>query len=196
MSFSVILAATKDGGIGKNNTIPWMIPEDMKLFKTITTGKHEVGFENAVIMGRKTWESIPEKFRPLPNRLNVIITSESQSKFPENVLVCPNLDTALNKLKENKIVEDIFICGGKTLYEEALKSPLCKTLYLTEIMNDIECDVKVNPELLPPTEFHELCHSEWKKHKEVEYRFMTFYKRNENNEIDVDPTYFVSNKEN
>ena len=70
-----ILACTHNGGIGLNGKLPWRLKEDMKLFKRITTtiqNPNDEGKQNAVIMGRKTWESIPNKFRPLPNRINII----------------------------------------------------------------------------------------------------------------------------
>ena len=68
-----ILACTKKGGIGLNGKLPWRIKEDMMLFKKITTTTAATISQNAVIMGRKTWESIPKKFRPLPNRINIIL---------------------------------------------------------------------------------------------------------------------------
>jgi dihydrofolate reductase len=71
--FSVIVAATTSGGIGKDGNLPWRLSKDMQYFKAVTTRSPE-GKRNAVIMGRKTWESIPAKFRPLPDRINVVIT--------------------------------------------------------------------------------------------------------------------------
>lgn len=71
---TIIVAATKSNGIGLNGQLPWRLPKEIKYFAQVTSNAPE-GTQNAVIMGRNTWESIPKKFRPLPNRLNVVITS-------------------------------------------------------------------------------------------------------------------------
>ena len=73
--FQVVVAATKDEmGIGFEGGLPWRLPKDMAYFKAVTAQVSEPGTRNAVIMGRKTWESIPSKFRPLPGRLNVVLS--------------------------------------------------------------------------------------------------------------------------
>ena len=73
--FHVVVAATKDEmGIGLDGALPWRLPKDMAYFKSITSQVDEPGARNAVVMGRKTWESIPAKFRPLPGRLNVVLS--------------------------------------------------------------------------------------------------------------------------
>jgi len=74
----MIVAATESLGIGINGGLPWRIKRDMKFFKDKTTETHETGKLNAVIMGRKSWESIPAKFRPLPGRLNIVISSQPE----------------------------------------------------------------------------------------------------------------------
>ena len=73
---SIIVAATTTNGIGKNGRLPWCIHEDMKYFMHVTQNAPE-GTQNAVIMGRKTWESIPAKYRPLSKRLNIVISNNS-----------------------------------------------------------------------------------------------------------------------
>lgn len=86
-SLSVIVATTSRGGIGKDGALPWTLPEDMAHFKKVTTALPPgvVDRSNAVIMGRKTWESIPEKFRPLPGRINVVLTKACEDL---NMFVC------------------------------------------------------------------------------------------------------------
>ena len=74
MTYQLVVAATRKLGIGKSGTMPWKLPGDMAYFKELTSKTAESGKQNAVIMGRKTWESIPPKFRPLPNRVNVVLT--------------------------------------------------------------------------------------------------------------------------
>ena len=73
MNFSIIVACTDEGIIGVNNTIPWYIPDDLKYFKTITTGNEKN--KNIVIMGRNTWESLPTQYKPLKDRINIIISN-------------------------------------------------------------------------------------------------------------------------
>ena len=74
MTYQLVVAATRKLGIGKAGTMPWKLPGDMAYFKELTSKTADAGKQNAVIMGRKTWESIPPKFRPLPNRVNVVLT--------------------------------------------------------------------------------------------------------------------------
>lgn len=80
--FSLVVAATvPEFGIGFNGSIPWRIPEDLKFFKETTTSTKDESKQNAVIMGRKTWESIPSKYRPLPSRLNIVLTRNTNSEI-------------------------------------------------------------------------------------------------------------------
>tara|TARA_B100001094_G_C17974909_1_gene692291 strand:- start:61 stop:705 length:645 start_codon:yes stop_codon:yes gene_type:complete len=99
----VIFACTKTGGIGKNGKIPWKIKEDMKLFRKITTntdgGEQK---KNIVIMGRTTWESIPEKFRPLPNRINIILSTTMNKIETEQIY-----NSDLSGLIENFVSESL-----------------------------------------------------------------------------------------
>ena len=77
MTYQLVVAATRKLGIGKAGKMPWKLPGDMAYFKELTSKTAESGMQNAVIMGRKTWESIPPKFRPLPNRVNVVLTRKA-----------------------------------------------------------------------------------------------------------------------
>jgi dihydrofolate reductase/thymidylate synthase len=104
-------------GIGKNGALPWKLPGDLKYFKELTMATSDPSKKNAVIMGRKTWESIPPKFRPLPGRLNVILTSSGSSDYAivENVVVCGSLDASLKLLASTPyslIIEKAFVIGG------------------------------------------------------------------------------------
>merc|ERR1719389_1259735 len=99
---SVIVASTGRGGIGKDGSIPWRLKGDLAYFKRVTTNA-PAGKKNIVIMGRKTWESIPAKFRPLPDRLNVVLTRratepEFSASFPEGVLLASSVVDALTQL--------------------------------------------------------------------------------------------------
>jgi dihydrofolate reductase/thymidylate synthase len=145
MEFSIIAAFVKGSrGIGYKNKLPWKIPEEMAYFKKITTQEHPYG-DNCVIMGRKTWESLPLKYRPLPNRKNIIVSTTMTSLDP-NVLVAPTFEYALGSASSTHI----FVIGGEKVFAEAIKHSMCKTLYLTEIeatsSNNIpQCDVFFPP---------------------------------------------------
>ncbi|MCI5644138.1 dihydrofolate reductase [Treponema porcinum] len=129
---AIIAAYTKNARvIGKNGKIPWNIPDDLKRFKRLTTG-------NAVIMGRKTFESIG---KPLADRLNIVI-SRTKTFTGENCITVNSLERALEEAKERGF-STVFICGGETIYAEAL--PYCTTLYLTEIDADYDGDVFFPP---------------------------------------------------
>lgn len=119
-TISIIAAIGKNRELGKDKKLLWHIPEDMKRFKELTHG-------HAVIMGRKTFESIG---RPLPNRLNFII-SRDPNYTPNGVaIVCSSLEDALEKAKERE-VNEIFIIGGGQIYKEALV--VSDKLYLTVV---------------------------------------------------------------
>ena len=96
MTFQLVVAATRKLGIGKAGSMPWKLPGDMAYFKEITSKTADSGKQNAVIMGRKTWESIPPKFRPLPGRINVVLTrgaagSENSSALSNTAQRAPEL---------------------------------------------------------------------------------------------------------
>jgi dihydrofolate reductase len=115
--------------LGKNNQLLWQLPEDLKRFKQITNG-------HPVIMGRKTWESLPEKFRPLPGRLNIVMTR--QATYPAaGATICSTLEDAIQKAAAEGSPE-IFVIGGGELYKEAL--PFAHKLYLTLIREEKEGD--------------------------------------------------------
>ena len=94
---------------------------------------------NAVIMGRKTWESLPIRFKPLPNRINVVLSRRASLVFPDNVLTAGNLDGALQILEKNN-VPHTFVIGGGEVFKEAIHHGKCQRIYLTEIFSTWECD--------------------------------------------------------
>jgi dihydrofolate reductase len=134
LPFHIIVATDLDNGIGKDGTMPWHLPEDLHYFKTLTS-QPEGGLKPTVIMGRKTWFSLPEKFRPLPNRRNVIISSQAPSQFPNDVHVFSSLDSALSASSGS-----VFVMGGGQLYKEAIKHPYLHTVYRTLIHAHFNCD--------------------------------------------------------
>jgi len=132
--FEVIVAATESGGIGWRKTLPWKIPRDMDFFRTTTLDTENRGEINAIVMGRVTYESIPEKFRSLPGRLNIVITSRAVDAFgSEHVTVFKNLEEALVYLANRSDVARVFVAGGAALYEEALSSKYCTCAHVTRV---------------------------------------------------------------
>ena len=143
-NFSVIGAADLKGGIGKSGTLPWHLPGDMEQFKQVTVTTSSEEKQNAAIMGRKTWESLPEKFRPLAGRLNAVLTRHGDLNVPEGVLKFSSLEDALNVLQgpaHKDKIETVFVIGGSEVFKEALAHPRCEKIYLTHILFDFNCDV-------------------------------------------------------
>ncbi|MFY0626883.1 MAG: dihydrofolate reductase [Reichenbachiella sp.] len=122
MKIVLIAAMSKNRVIGINNDLPWHLPDDMKYFMETTKGR-------VVIMGRKNFESIPDKFRPLPNRTNVIITRQPDYKA-DSCIVLKSMEAAI-QLAKNQEEELLFIIGGGQIYE--LGMDLADEIYLTEI---------------------------------------------------------------
>ena len=127
MSLSLIAAVANNGVIGSKNAIPWHIPQDMKRFRELTTGK-------IVLMGRNTWESLPAKFRPLPNRLNIVITRQANYSVPNGVERYTSVDEALTA-HQNK---DIVVIGGGEIYRATIDQ--ADTLHITHLNTEYEGD--------------------------------------------------------
>lgn len=142
-NFEIIVAVDAQGGIGKDGGLPWSLPRDLERFKAITTQVVDPNKHNAVIMGRKTWESLPAKYRPLPKRFNVIITAQKEYSLPEGVLKARGLTEVLRTLdlpSGNENLEKVFIIGGGQLFAEAINLPQCRKIHMTRILKDFHCD--------------------------------------------------------
>lgn len=131
MRLSLIAALASNRAIGKDNELLWHLPEDMRHFRETTRGK-------PVIMGRKTWESLPESFRPLPGRHNIVV-SRDPAYQASGATLAGSLADALRQAEAQTSAEEVFVIGGAQLYREAL--PLANRLYLTEIEQDFDGDV-------------------------------------------------------
>ena len=130
MKIVLIAALAENRVVGIDNRLPWHLPEDLKYFKRITTGK-------AIIMGRKTYESIG---RPLPNRTNIVISRNSDFRA-EGVKVVASLDAAINlatDVNASNGVQEVMIIGGASIYEAAL--PEAERLYITHVHAEVEGD--------------------------------------------------------
>ena len=143
MGVALIVAVAENGVIGKDNDLIWHLPKDMRFFKETTLGHH-------VIMGRKNFESIPHKYRPLTDRTNIVITRQSGYKA-EGCIVVNSVVAALDIAKNNGDTEP-FIIGGGQIYKIALEQNLVDRIYLTKIHHTFDGD----------TFFPEL-NSEWKE---------------------------------
>jgi dihydrofolate reductase len=143
MLYSIILASTLDGGIGHNNIIPWNIPDEMHLFRTITTETKNYK-KNVLIMGRKTWESI--NCKPLKNRLNIIITSDNHFVNSENVKSFSNIKNAFEYCEKRIDIYKVFVIGGKMIYDLCFSkySNNIENVYLTIINKNYNCNTKID----------------------------------------------------
>ncbi|MEC5212132.1 dihydrofolate reductase [Polaromonas sp. CG_9.5] len=129
---SLIYARAANGVIGQNNAMPWHLPEDLAHFKRLTQGW-------PVIMGRKTWDSLPPRFRPLPGRTNIVITRQPDWK-QAGALTAASLDAALKLCQQS---EQVWVIGGAQIYAHA--EPLAHCIEVTEIAQDFEGDAFAPP---------------------------------------------------
>lgn len=123
----LIAAVARNGVIGGDNRLLWQLPEDMRFFKQTTLG-------HAVIMGRKTWQSLPPRFRPLPGRRNIVLTRDAGFDAP-GAEVAASLQDAIARVAGQP---QAFVIGGAEVYAQAL--PLAQQLWLTEIDHDFDGD--------------------------------------------------------
>nr|POF26263.1 dihydrofolate reductase [Quercus suber] len=168
LPLTIIVAATAKNGIGKNGGLPWpMLKKEMAYFARITkrvpiptnTGSLasdalkaailEGTSRNVVIMGRKTWDSIPAKRRPLADRTNVVISSQTRetlASIPDDVVVAPDLPSALKALEQQirdgraPPVGRAFVIGGTSVYQAAMAREQTTSILLTRIRRDFDCD--------------------------------------------------------
>ena len=138
MVIALIAALASNRAIGKDNALLWQLPEDLRHFRATTRGK-------PVIMGRKTWESLPDSFRPLPGRHNIVVSRDPT--YPaDGATLATSLADAVRLAAAQANADEVFVIGGAALYREAL--PLADRLYLTEIEQSFDGDVFF-PEVSP-----------------------------------------------
>ena len=127
MKLHLIYARARNGTIGKDGQMPWHLPEDLAHFKRVTLGQ-------PVIMGRKTWDSLPARFRPLPGRVNILVTRQTDW-HSDGALRAASMDEAMRLCGD---APDAWIMGGAEIYRQAV--PLASTAVVTEIDADFEGD--------------------------------------------------------
>ena len=160
MQINMIFARAANGVIGRDNTIPWRLPEDMARFKRLTMGR-------PVIMGRKTWDSLSPKFRPLPGRTNVVITRQQDWKEAGAKTAASLADA----LAQCAAAEEVWIMGGAQIYAQAV--PLADRIEVTEIAQDFEGDAYA-PKLGP--EWREAAREDHVSVNGMKFSFVTYEK--------------------
>ena len=146
---SIIVAIAENNVIGKDNRLIWHLPADMKFFKEKTSG-------HCIITGRKNYESIPEKFRPLPNRTNIIITRQSDYRAP-GAIVVRSIEKALDEAMQTGDAE-IFIIGGAEIFKQTIDK--ATKIYLTKIFHSFDGD----------TYFPEIDFKQWKEIRREDFQ--------------------------
>jgi dihydrofolate reductase len=160
MRLHLIFAKARNGVIGSNNALPWHLPEDLSHFKKTTLGC-------PVIMGRKTWESLPPKFRPLPGRLNIVITRQT-NWHAASAQTANSIEQACNLCPPDS---DVWVIGGAEIYAQAV--PLASTAVITEIDADFAGDAFA-PEL--GSEWQEVSRKRYQSVSGLAYSLVTLCK--------------------
>ncbi len=164
MKLSLIVAATQKNVIGRNNELPWYLPQDLKYFKSMTLGK-------PIIMGRKTFESIG---KPLPGRTNIVITHQNAWKYA-GVLVAKSIEEALEigrqfHGEQHQLADEVMVIGGAEIYRHTL--PFANRIYLTRINLDVNGDAYF-PEL-PTTEWKLISETAGEAEATISHSFLVF----------------------
>lgn len=141
MKFDIIVALDENDGIGKDGQLPWpRLKADMLHFKDLTS-KAPAGQRNAVIMGRKTWDSLPFRSRPLPDRTNIVLTRDKKSIQSHGMLKGPRVATSFeHALELAHDAHKAFVIGGGEIYRLAMRHPGCSTIHMTRILCGYKCD--------------------------------------------------------
>ncbi|XP_036385946.1 dihydrofolate reductase-like [Megalops cyprinoides] len=145
-TLNCIVAVCPNMGIGNNGNLPWhpkRLSNDFKLFQKMTMTPTVEGKQNVVIMGRKTWFSIPERNRPLKNRINVVLSRELKEPPAGAHHLASDFSSALRLLDSTELAgqaDQIWVIGGSSLYKEAMEAPGLRRLFVTRILQQFDCD--------------------------------------------------------
>jgi dihydrofolate reductase len=174
MKFSIISAVDEENGIGKKNDLAWDIRADLKHFSRVTKGA-------VVIMGLNTWISLPEAHRPLPKRLNVVLSFEEED-LPDGVLQARSFEEAFEKIEHQGRAgttyaqHPLFVIGGGGVYKQAIVMEECERLYLTEVKGTHGCDIffpEVDRDVWEKT-----VEGKWQTEGDEEFRFTEHERKN------------------
>jgi dihydrofolate reductase/thymidylate synthase len=169
--FQIVVAVDEQNGIGKDGDLPWpLLKDDLNYFKRLTSDT-DGKYLNAVIMGMKTWMSLPFSSRPLPNRLNIIITKSPPPSFDPCIFFVPTLEKALSLCKK----QNIFVIGGAQLYAEAITSKWCTAIHMTKIKATFDCD-RFFPALDPCWKVWSASTDQHDKNTGLTYQFLCYTK--------------------
>eukprot|EP01024_Parvocaulis_polyphysoides_P072591 TRINITY_DN921_c1_g4_i1.p1 TRINITY_DN921_c1_g4~~TRINITY_DN921_c1_g4_i1.p1 ORF type:complete len:543 (-),score=35.36 TRINITY_DN921_c1_g4_i1:166-1698(-) len=154
-ALQLVVATDDKGGIGKAGKLPWSLTEDLKYFRDLTTQTRDIGKQNVVIMGRKTWDSIPVKFRPFKNRINIVLTRQgiNNNGFSSLTASSPyyqflDFQSALAWIQsEQQQIENVFVIGGGEIYRQTLQDPdilqYVQAIHLTRVQGNFDCDTSL-----------------------------------------------------
>lgn len=163
-----IVATDEKNGIGKDGKLPWHIPGDLKFFQRTTTETEDLDKKNMVIMGRTTWESIPEKHRPLQGRVNVVLSRNPDYKA-DGATVFTNIEDAIAAADDK--IETIFIIGGASIYKSTIDNPNLTGLYITRVKKTFNCDA-FYPDI--PPYFSTVTHIGKGEDENISYEFLLY----------------------
>jgi dihydrofolate reductase len=138
---NLIAAVSQDGFISKGGEIPWTLDRDLEFFRTMTMG-------HSLIMGRKTWESLPDKSRPLKNRTNIVMT-RNEDYIAKGATVVHDILSAMTEAQ--RTTDNIFVIGGEDIYRMFM--PYANKLYITHVHQNVAGDAKFPLELVNPLEW-------------------------------------------
>ena len=177
INVDIVVAHDQSLGIGRDNTLAWHIPEDMRFFRRLTTITSLPTRQNAVIMGRRTYESLPDAYRPLPNRYTIVVSKTRQYEG-DTLCTVASLDAAVERAESGvstDTIEQVFCIGGGQLYQAFLNHVSCRHLFVTQIENSYDCDT-----YFPAYATHFSCIHEspkWVSQKgKVAFQFKTYQK--------------------
>lgn len=179
---NAIVAVCPDLGIGRNGDLPWnpvRLNNEFKHFRKMTSTPAVEGKQNVVIMGRKTWFSIPEKNRPLNNRINIVLSRELKAPPAGAHFLAADFSSAL-RLMDTELADradQIWVIGGSSLYKEMMESPGTRRLFVTQILKQFECDTFL-PEI-SPDKYRQLpefpgVSTELQEENGIQYRFEVY----------------------
>lgn len=175
---SLILAVDEKNWLWKNNKLAWSLSSDLKYFKNITSSTKDLWKLNAVVMWKNTWESIPEKFRPLPNRVNCILSKtikfESiKSKIDDFVIYFNSIESCIEELNKKANLESIFVIWWANIYNQFLNHKNLDKIYLTKVYWDYWCDVFFS---WIPENFILESESELLEENSIKFKFLVYKK--------------------
>jgi len=165
-----IAAIDDKNGIGIKNTLPWDLKKDMAHFQETTLKTKDPEKKNMVIMGRPTWESIPQKHRPLKGRVNIVLSRELDYKA-KGANVFNDLDKAFEFADKNNQIETIFIIGGASVYTTTINHPRITGLYITRVNRVFNCDA-FYPQI--PEKFDKIKKLKSEKEGDIEFDFLQY----------------------